>query len=132
VGRAFAALATPGRISVDDVIRDRTGPDGRALRRPELRSVAIPSSDQPEGQRRRSARPQSWQRNLYALTAACFLMFTAFGFVFPFLPLFIAQLGVGDVQQVEIWSGVSSFGQSIVLAVFSPSGARWPTVAADG
>jgi MFS transporter, DHA1 family, multidrug resistance protein len=47
-------------------------------------------------------------------------MFTAFGFVFPFLPLYIAQLGVGDVQQVEIWSGVSSFGQSIVLAVFSP------------
>ncbi|MBV8714891.1 MAG: MFS transporter [Chloroflexi bacterium] len=62
----------------------------------------------------------SWQRNLYALTAAAFLMFTAFGFVFPFLPLFIAQLGVGDVQQVEVWSGVSSFGQAIVLSVFSP------------
>ena len=47
-------------------------------------------------------------------------MFTAFGFVFPFLPLFIAQLGVGDVQQVEVWSGISSFGQAIVLSVFSP------------
>ncbi len=61
-----------------------------------------------------------WQRNLYALTAASFLMFTAFGFVFPFLPLFIAQLGVGDVQQVEVWSGVSSFAQALVLAIFSP------------
>jgi MFS transporter, DHA1 family, multidrug resistance protein len=62
----------------------------------------------------------SWQRNLYALTAASFLMFTAFGFVFPFLPLFISELGVGDVQQVEVWSGISSFGQALVLSIFSP------------
>ena len=47
-------------------------------------------------------------------------MFTAFGFVFPFLPLFIGDLGVGDVQQVEVWSGVSSFGQAMVLSIFSP------------
>jgi DHA1 family multidrug resistance protein-like MFS transporter len=66
------------------------------------------------------AQERSWQRNLYALTGASFLMFTAFGFVFPFLPLFIAELGVGDVQQVEIWSGISSFGQALVLAIFSP------------
>ena len=47
-------------------------------------------------------------------------MFTAFGFVFPFLPLFIATLGVGDVGQVEVWSGLSSFGQALVLSIFSP------------
>jgi len=47
-------------------------------------------------------------------------MFTAFGFVFPFLPLFISELGVGDVQQVEIWSGVSSFSQALVLSICSP------------
>jgi DHA1 family multidrug resistance protein-like MFS transporter len=63
---------------------------------------------------------QAWQRNLYALTAASFFMFSAFGFVFPFMPLFISDLGVGDLQQVEIWSGVTSFAQSIVLAIFSP------------
>ena len=62
----------------------------------------------------------SWQRNLYALTAASFLMFTAFGFVFPFLPLFINELGVGDMAQVEVWSGISSFGQALVLSIFSP------------
>lgn len=67
-----------------------------------------------------SSTPVSWQRNLYALTAASFLMFMAFGFVFPFLPLFIAELGVGDLTQVEIWSGVTAFGQSAVLALFSP------------
>src|SRR3989442_11349849 len=47
-------------------------------------------------------------------------MFTAFGFVFPFLPLFIGQLGVGDLQQVEVWSGLSSFGQALVVSIFSP------------
>jgi DHA1 family multidrug resistance protein-like MFS transporter len=63
---------------------------------------------------------RGWQRNLYALTGASFLMFTAFGFVFPFLPLFIAELGVGDTQQVALWAGISSFGQALVLAIFSP------------
>jgi len=44
----------------------------------------------------------------------------AFGFVFPFLPLFIAELGVGGIEQVEVWSGVTAFGQAAVLSVFSP------------
>jgi MFS transporter, DHA1 family, multidrug resistance protein len=69
---------------------------------------------------RTTATEPSWERNLYALTAASFLMFTAFGFVFPFLPLFIAQLRVGDEQHVEVWSGVSSFAQALVLSIFSP------------
>jgi hypothetical protein len=60
-----------------------------------------------------------WERNLYALTVASFLMFTAFGFVFPFLPLFIAQLGVGDEQHVEVWSRVSSFAQALVLSIWA-------------
>jgi DHA1 family multidrug resistance protein-like MFS transporter len=63
---------------------------------------------------------EGWQRNLYALTLASFLMFMAFGFVFPFLPLFIAELGVGGIEQVEVWSGVTAFGQAAVLSVFSP------------
>jgi MFS transporter, DHA1 family, multidrug resistance protein len=67
-----------------------------------------------------STASRSWQRNLYALTFASLLMFTAFGFVFPFLPLFIAQLGVGDLHHVEIWAGVTSFSQAIVLALFAP------------
>ena len=62
----------------------------------------------------------SWQRNLYALTLATFLMFMAFGFVFPFLPLFIAELNVGDLHQVEVWSGITTFAQALVLSIFSP------------
>jgi len=62
----------------------------------------------------------SWQRNLYVLTAVSFMMFTAFGFVFPFVPLFISQLGVGDLNRVELWSGITSFGQALMLSLFSP------------
>jgi DHA1 family multidrug resistance protein-like MFS transporter len=67
-----------------------------------------------------AAESPGWQRNLYALTGASFFMFTAFGFVFPFLPLFIAELGVGDLNQVALWAGISSFGQALVLSIFSP------------
>ena len=73
------------------------------------------------GDMNNAAAPVSWQRNLWALTLASFFMFMAFGFVFPFLPLFIQNdLGVPDVNQVEIWSGVTAFGQSILLSLFSP------------
>ena len=65
--------------------------------------------------------PIAWQRNLYALTLASFFMFMAFGFVFPFLPLFIQNdLGVPDLGQVEVWSGVTAFGQAVVLSLASP------------
>lgn len=68
-----------------------------------------------------AAAPLGWQRNLYALTLASFFMFMAFGFVFPFLPLFIQNdLGVPDLGQVEVWSGVTAFGQAAVLSLASP------------
>ncbi|MBV8086138.1 MAG: MFS transporter [Chloroflexi bacterium] len=61
-----------------------------------------------------------WQARLWVLVAIGFLMFAAFGFVNPFMPLFIGQLGVGDLHQVEIWSGITQFSQAMVLAFFSP------------
>ena len=43
-----------------------------------------------------------WNQSLmYALTAAGFLMFTAFGFVFPFLPLFGAYLPFGIKERAR-------------------------------
>src|SRR5262249_14141667 len=84
------------------------------------REARVTTAEPVAAHQRNAAPDLSWQRNLYALTGASFLMFTAFGFVFPFLPLYIAQLGVGGVQQVELWAGFSSFGQALVLAFFSP------------
>ncbi len=62
----------------------------------------------------------SWQKNLYVLTAAQFLIFVAFGFVQPFQALYIKDLGVTDLHSVELWSGVISFSQAFVLSIFSP------------
>lgn len=70
-------------------------------------TAAAPPASQP------AAPP--WRRNL----AVCWLgsCVTAVGMslVMPFLPLYIAELGVRDVGAVEIWSGVS-FGATFLLA----------------
>ena len=38
-------------------------------------------------------RPDAWQRNVFAVTAASFMGYTGFTLVMPFLPLYFHQLG---------------------------------------
>jgi DHA1 family multidrug resistance protein-like MFS transporter len=45
-------------------------------------------------------------RNLFAVTAASFIGFMGFTLVMPFLPLYLHQLGVTDVGEVAMWSGL--------------------------
>jgi MFS family permease len=65
-----------------------------------------------------------WRRNIYAVTAASFLGFTGFTLVMPFLPLFIAQLGVSDVGQVAMWTGVSLGVTPGLTALLAPAWGR--------
>jgi DHA1 family multidrug resistance protein-like MFS transporter len=51
--------------------------------------------------------PEQWRRNVYAITAASFMGYTGFTLVMPFLPLFIRQLGVTDVGEIAVWTGLS-------------------------
>jgi DHA1 family multidrug resistance protein-like MFS transporter len=62
--------------------------------------------------------------------------YTGFTLVMPFLPLFIAQLGVSDVGEIAMWTGIDllrrgslaapAWGRSaIVLAGRSWSSDRW-------
>src|SRR5262249_12312771 len=51
--------------------------------------------------------PEAWRRNLFAVTAASFMGYTGFTLAMPFLPLFIGQLGVTDVGQISMWTGLS-------------------------
>jgi len=44
---------------------------------------------------------------VYAVTAASFMGYTGFTLSMPFLPLYIRQLGVTDVGEISIWTGVS-------------------------
>ncbi|MFL6280240.1 MAG: MFS transporter [Vicinamibacterales bacterium] len=62
-----------------------------------------------------------WRRNLFAVTAASFIGFTGFTLVMPFLPLYFKLLGVQDVGEIAMWSGLSlgvTPGLTALLAPF--------------
>jgi len=50
--------------------------------------------------------PASWQRNVWALSLIVFAAFVGFQFFSPFLPLFVQELGVTDLSEVAVWSGL--------------------------
>jgi len=54
------------------------------------------------------------------VTAASFLGYTGFTLAMPFLPLFIAQLGVSDVGEAALWTGLSLGITPGMTAIFAP------------
>jgi DHA1 family multidrug resistance protein-like MFS transporter len=62
----------------------------------------------------------TWRKNLIAVTAASFIGFTGFTLVMPFLPLYFQQLGVTDVGEIALWSGLSLGVTPALTAVFAP------------
>lgn len=63
------------------------------------------------------AAPLLWRRNLAVCWLGSFVTAVGISLVMPFLPLYIAELGVRDVGAIGIWSGVS-FGATFLLAAF--------------
>jgi DHA1 family multidrug resistance protein-like MFS transporter len=61
-----------------------------------------------------------WRRNLAALWFAQFTAIFGFSFAFPFLPVYLQQLGVHDTGQLAIWSGTAGGASGAALAVMSP------------
>jgi MFS transporter, DHA1 family, multidrug resistance protein len=66
------------------------------------------------------SRPLVWQKNLFAVTAASFIGFTGFTLVMPFLPLYFQLLGVQDVGEIALWSGLSLGVTPALTALLSP------------
>ena len=62
----------------------------------------------------------SWRQNLFAATAAGFIGFTGFTLVMPFLPLYFQELGLRDVGDIALWSGLSLGVTPALTAVLSP------------
>jgi DHA1 family multidrug resistance protein-like MFS transporter len=60
---------------------------------------------------------EPWRRNQYVTAAMVFVVFTAFAFVLPFLPLYVRQLGVRGDDAVALWAGVL-IGVAPLLAGF--------------
>src|SRR5918993_5258574 len=61
-----------------------------------------------------------WQRNVFAVAIASFVGFTGFTLVMPFLPLYLQQLGVSDVGEVALWSGLSLGITPAITALLAP------------
>ena len=62
----------------------------------------------------------SWQRNVFAVAVASFVGFTGFTLVMPFLPIYFQQLGVKDVGEVALWSGLSLGVTPAMTALLAP------------
>jgi MFS family permease len=62
----------------------------------------------------------AWQKNLFAVTAASFIGFTGFTLVMPFLPLYFQELGLHDVGEIALWSGLSLGVTPALTALLSP------------
>ena len=67
---------------------------------------------------------EAWRRNVAAITVASFMGYTGFTLVMPFLPLFIAQLGVTDVGEVAMWTGLSLGVTPGLTALLAPAWGR--------
>lgn len=79
-----------------------------------------------------------WQSNLAAAAVAQFLCIVGWNASIPFLPLYIRELGVTNLHQVELWSGLLAAGGSAASFLVFPfwgalsdrMGHKWNTVRA--
>jgi len=62
----------------------------------------------------------SARRNVYTAAAANGIGFAGFTIVMPFLPLYIRELGVADVADIALWTGLTLGATPAVTAVSAP------------
>jgi len=63
---------------------------------------------------------ESWQRNLYAIFAAEFIVLMGFSFATPFMPLFIQELGTFTNEEAAFWAGTSTSASGIAMFFSAP------------
>lgn len=64
--------------------------------------------------------PRQSRVNVLVSAAACGVGFTGFTLVMPFLPLYIAELGVTDVGEIALWTGLTLGATPAVTAISAP------------
>jgi DHA1 family multidrug resistance protein-like MFS transporter len=62
----------------------------------------------------------NWRRNLYILFVVQLLSTAGFSLIFPFLPLYVRELGVATTGGIEFWAGMVFSAQAFTMMVFSP------------
>ena len=68
----------------------------------------------------------SWRRNLAVLSVVQVISTLGFGLIFPFLPLYVRDLGVSTTGSLEFWAGMAFSAQAFTMMIASPI---WGTVA---
>jgi DHA1 family multidrug resistance protein-like MFS transporter len=63
---------------------------------------------------------ESWKVNLISVWLGCFFTGLAISQILPFLPLYVAQLGVTSHEALSMWSGLTFSITFMVSAVVSP------------
>ena len=61
-----------------------------------------------------------WKRNLLICCVTSFIVSLGMSQLAPMLPLYVASMGITDVQEIERWSGIIFGSNFITLAIFSP------------
>src|SRR5688572_23953581 len=67
-----------------------------------------------------SMRLEAWQKTLYIVWLTQFIALTGGGMVFPFLPLYIRELGVEETDDVALYAGLSGLTFGLAMFIFSP------------
>ncbi|MBN1685275.1 MAG: MFS transporter [Spirochaetales bacterium] len=62
----------------------------------------------------------SWKRNLYVTWAAQIISIAGFGFVLPFLPYFVQEVGVTDAAELNRWVGLINSIASVGMGLMGP------------
>ncbi|WP_318378563.1 multidrug efflux MFS transporter [Enterobacter sp.] len=63
---------------------------------------------------------ESWKVNLISVWFGCFFTGLAISQILPFLPLYVAQLGVTSHEALSIWSGLTFSITFLISAIVSP------------
>jgi MFS transporter, DHA1 family, multidrug resistance protein len=64
--------------------------------------------------------PPAWKANLAALFVAQIFAMIAFSFVFPFIPLYVQDLGIADRATAARWAGIISAASAVTMAIAQP------------
>ncbi len=62
----------------------------------------------------------SWKRNLYIVWATQILSIAGFGFVLPFLPYFIQEVGITDPRELNRWVGLVNSIAPVGMGIMAP------------
>ena len=61
-----------------------------------------------------------WKKNLYVVSFAEMIVVTGMAFVIPFLPFYVRELGITNIEQAVRWSGWLMGSPALAMIIVSP------------